>query len=422
LLVIYSFLVLLAAIFFLPLSFLLDAAEPSLRGGWRERLGWVPLPASSSPRLWVHAVSVGEVQLARQLLTELLGRRPDLEVLMTSTTRAGRRLALQARLPRTRVAALPLDAPIFVARALRRARPAALILIETEIWPNLIRQCRLQGVPVLIANGRISPRAFPRYRRLGSLLAGTLGRVSRFLMRSSEDAERILALGAPAPCTEVTGNLKWDLAPPPREAASIRRELGLQEDAPVLVAGSTFQGEETMVLEAWSAASREFPDLGLVLAPRHPRRFGQVAAILDARRIGYARRSHPSPGTRRVVLLDTLGELRDLYAAGTVCFVGGSFVQRGGQNLMEPAAAGRPVLFGPRTENFADAAQALLEAGAGFRLATGAELSSTLVALLRDPGRCAEAGRRAGELVAAHRGATRRTSDRILACLRLQAF
>lgn len=414
---IYSFLVLLASFIFLPLSLLLDSSDSLLRDGWKERLGWVPHPSGSSPRIWVHAVSVGEVQLARQLLPALVEKRPDLSVLLTSTTRAGRLLAHQARLPKTTVSALPLDLPIFIARALRRARPAALVLMETEIWPNLIRTCRRQGVPVLIANGRISPRAFPRYRFLGSFLRAVLVQISRFLMRSSDDAQRILALGAPPEAMEVTGNLKWDLAPPAQDAATLRRSLGLPEGSPVLVAGSTFPGEEAAVLDAWGAARREFPDLGLVLAPRHPGRFAQVAGILDKRRIPYARRSSPASGPCSVILLDTLGELREIYAAGTVCFVGGSFVRRGGQNLMEPAVAGRAVLFGPRTENFADAAQALLDAGAGFRVAEPAGLGSAVLALLRDPGRCAEAGRRAGALVMAHRGATRKTAEKVLASL-----
>ena len=415
---IYSFLVLLASLVLIPLSFILDFNDPRIRRGWKERLGIVPrLPDSAAPRLWIHAVSVGEVQLARQLLAEIRSRRPEVEVLLTSTTSAGRRFALEAKLPKTRVCALPLDLSCLTRRALWRARPNLLILMETEIWPNLIRQCSAQGIPVVIVNGRISSRSFPRYRLLGAFLGRTLAGVHRFLMQSESDAGRIRDLGAPSDRMEVTGNLKWDLPAPEQSAASISQELGLPPDAPVFVAGSTFEGEETVVLDAWAAMRGEFPSLCLVLAPRHPHRFQRVSELLASRGVSHARRSRPGGMTCEVLLLDTLGDLRRAYAAGTVCFVGGSLVSRGGQNLLEPAAAGRPVLFGPRTENFADAARALLEAGAGFRIDSPAGLLPTAIQLLRDPGSREEAGRRGSALVAANRGATRRTAERVLAYL-----
>ena len=418
LLFIYTFLVLLASLAWIPLSYLLEFTDRENRQGWKQRLGLVPLlPDSAAPRLWIHAVSVGEVQLARQLLGELFSHRQEVEVLLTSTTPAGRRFALQARLPRTRVSALPLDLPFVSRKALRRVRPQLLILMETEIWPNLIRQCAAQGVPLLIANGRISERSFPRYRLMGSFLSATLATVDRFFMQSEGDGERIRALGAPPERTEILGNLKWDLPAPGQDPASIRHDLGLPPEAPVLVAGSTFEGEETVILDAWEALRREFPTLCLVLAPRHPRRFQRVAELLAGRGIAHARRSRPAAGTQDVLLLDTVGDLRRAYGAATVCFVGGSLVSRGGQNLLEPAAAGRPVLFGPRTENFAEAARQLVLSGAGFRIDSAAALLPALLRLLRDPQGCEAAGQRGAALVAANRGATRRTAERILAYL-----
>lgn len=417
-LLIYSFLVLLASLVVIPLSYILDFQHRELRSGWKEKLGFVPrLPDSASPRLWLHAVSVGEVQLARQLLAELFSRRQDLEVLLTSTTAAGRRFAREARIAGTRVSALPVDLPFLTRRALRRARPHLLVLLETEIWPNLIRQCATRGTPVLIANGRISSRSFPRYRWLGSTLANILARVDRYLMQSEQDAGRIRVLGAPADKIEITGNLKWDLPAPAQSAAAARQDFGLPPDAPVLVAGSTFEGEESAVLDAWEALRMEFPRLCLVLAPRHPRRFERVAELLAGRGLAHARRSRPAGGPHEVLLLDTLGDLRRAYGMGTICFVGGSLVSRGGQNLLEPAAAGRPVLFGPRTENFAEAAQALIDAGAGYRIDSAAALHPTSLRLLRDPQECETAGRRGAALVAANRGATRKTADRILGYL-----
>lgn len=237
-------------------------------------------------------------------------------------------------------------------------------------------------------------------------------------MRSEEDARRIIALGAAAEKVEVTGDLKWDLPAPDAPASALRRELGLDPEAPVLVAGSTFEGEEAAALEAWVALRAEFPSLALVLAPRHPARFEEVAGLLAARGIEFFRRSGKRErGRSPVLLLDTVGELRRAYGAGTVCFVGGSLGSRGGQNLLEPAAAGRPVLFGPRTENFAEAAEALLLSGAGFRVDSAQGLHAAVRDFLRHPERCEEAGRRGAALVAARRGAAARTAGRILALL-----
>ncbi|HEV8376891.1 MAG TPA: glycosyltransferase N-terminal domain-containing protein, partial [Candidatus Polarisedimenticolia bacterium] len=367
-LIIYTFLVLLVSLAVIPLTLLLDMGSSELRGGWKQRAGFVPrLPVSSAPRIWIHAVSVGEVQLARQLLGELRSLRPDLEALLTSTTQAGRKLAHGAGLPATWVSAFPVDLPFCMSRALSRGRPNLLVLMETEIWPNLIRRCAWQGIGVVMANGRISPRSLPRYRLLGPALARLLGDVDRFLMQSEDDARRIESLRAPRDRIEVTGNLKWDL-PAPGSPAVVRQEMGLEPEAPVIVAGSTFEGEEEVVLGCWESLRAEFPGLALVLAPRHPRRFEAVAALLERRRVSFRRRSRPAGGAAPVLLLDTVGELRRAYATGTICFVGGSLVSRGGQNLMEPAAAGRPVIFGPRTENFALAAEALIRSGGGFRI------------------------------------------------------
>jgi 3-deoxy-D-manno-octulosonic-acid transferase len=418
LLFLYTFLVLLASLVVIPLSLILETPKREVREGWKQRLGFIPrLSGSIQPRIWLHAVSVGEVQLARQLLLELRSGRESLETLLTSTTIAGRELAIGAAIPHTRVSALPLDVPWFVRRALRRWRPALVILLETEIWPNLIRECARAGIPCIIANGRISVRSLPRYRMLGFALSSILRQVSQFLMQSEDDSVRIQSLGAPPDRTQVIGNLKWDLPGVSDSPASIRRRFGLPSDASILVAGSTFEGEEKVVLDAWKALQKEIPGLGLVIAPRHPRRFDRVSELLTQEGIFHARRSRAEAGVHPVLLLDTVGELRSAYAAGNVCFVGGSLVKRGGQNLLEPAAAGRPVLFGPRTENFAEAARALLASGAGFRIESARDFLPAALRLLRDPQACEEAGRKGQALVAANRGATRRTAERILAFL-----
>jgi len=268
---------------------------------------------------------------------------------------------------------------------------------------------------VLLVNGRISERSLSRYRLFRPALAPLLERITLCLMQSQTDAERIRSLGAPAARVEVTGNLKWDLPEPERTSAAVRDGLGIPLSSAVLVAGSTFQGEEASLIEIWRSLRGEFPDLRMVLAPRHPHRFERVAALLSERGVPFSRRREGSGGPiSPVLLLDTMGELREVYSAGTICFVGGSFVRRGGQNLMEPAAAGRPVLFGPRVENFQDAAAALVEAGGGFRVSDPGELLAVVRRLLREPAAGVEAGRRARAVVAAHRGATGRVAERVL--------
>jgi len=423
-LLVYSSLVFLAAVASFPVLLLLSFRQPELRHGLLERLGWVPsAPPGSSPPVWFQAVSVGEVEVARRLLAELQERFPHLPCLLSSTTLAGRRLAARAmRNGGVRTFYFPLDLPLVVRHAIRRLQPRVLILVETEIWPNLLKTCARTGIPVVMVNGRISDRSYPRYRFFRFFLRQILSGVSLFCMQSERDAERILSLGAPGDRVRVTGNVKWDLEGTETSAAAVRESLAIPADSPVLVAGSTSEGEEATVLSAWEQLRADAPKLRLVLAPRHPDRFDKVAGILKDRGIPFARRSDGSPSpVAPVLLLDTIGELKRAYAAGTVCFVGGSLVGRGGQNLMEPAAQGRPVLFGPRTENFSEAAQLLLKTGAGFRVTDAASLASCARMLLTDPTACESAGRRGRDLVARNRGAARLTAESICSLLQRSA-
>jgi 3-deoxy-D-manno-octulosonic-acid transferase len=237
-------------------------------------------------------------------------------------------------------------------------------------------------------------------------------------MQSEADAERIRALGVPPSRVHVTGNVKWDVTRPQEPAEAVRARLGISPDSLVLVAGSTSEGEEEIVLTAFSRLRRAFPTLRLVIAPRHPRRFDGVAGLLSRRGIPFVRRSLGQKLEEKpIMLLDTLGELATTYGAATVCFVGGSLVARGGQNLMEPAACGRPVIFGPRTENFAGAAAELIKAGAGFRITNTETLVTTVQDLLQDSAACAASGRSGLEIVARNQGATRRNAEAIEAIL-----
>ena len=311
-----------------------------------------------------------------------------------------------------------------MARRLERLRPRAILILETEIWPNLLRLCAQEGVPVILVNGRISPRSFPRYRALRPFLRRALSCVSLFGMQSREDADRIVDLGADERRVRVTGNLKFDLAPPPADRQGVRLRLGLEDGAPLFAAGSTAAGEERAVLEAFAALRLSHPSARLVLAPRHPEDFatarrlageaGHAVALWTRLAAGQpertgARGPAPAPARFDVLVLDVMGVLPDLYAASDLVFVGGSLVRRGGHNVLEPAALGRPVLFGPHMENFRAAAEALTAAGAGFVARDGEELGNLLVRLLSDRAGYAVASAMARRVVEANRGALDRT-------------
>jgi 3-deoxy-D-manno-octulosonic-acid transferase len=392
------------------------------RAGHPEESSPAPLPGG----FWLHAVSVGEVRLALPLAARLRALLPAAPIHLTTNTPTGRGLAEAARrrgdpgAPGT-LSLLPFDFRVSMGRLLDALRPRAVLILETEIWPNLLRACAARRVPVLLVNGRISPRAYRRYRLVRRFLRRPLGQVRCFGMQSEEDADRIRDLGAPAERVRVTGNLKFDLPVPDVAPAEARRRLGLAFDMPLFVAGSTAPGEEVPVLEAFAALRRRAPRARLALAPRHPERFAAAGAAL--RRAGL--RVVPLSGLAEGVdhdalLVDVVGVLPDIYAAADVVFVGGSLVRRGGHNVLEPAALGKPVLFGPYMENFRGAARALAEAGGGFEVRGGRDLGEQAVRLLLDReahGRAAAAARRAVE---ANRGALDRTVGMIAEALEMR--
>lgn len=416
----YSVLATLLGVAALPILFLLGFRHRALRSSLPERYGGVVPTGEGEPDpIWIHGVSVGEVRVAQRLLGELLASRPEGGFALSTSTLAGRRLALEGENEEYRSFFVPIDAPFAIRRTLKRLRPSALVLMETEIWPNLILACSRAEIPVFLANGRISERSFPRYRQVRFLLRRVLPHVSLFCMRSKEDSSRICNLGAPPERIKVTGDLKWDLASPSESPESVRADLGVPAGAPVLVAGSTGEGEEERMVRAWEQARKTNPELRLILAPRHPARFEKVSDTLSRLGVLFTRRSRQGRMEHSpLLLLDTVGELARIYGAGTMSFVGGSFTSRGGQNLLEPLAWGQPVLFGPHTENFSDIAQSLLETGAGFRVRNEIELASTVGRLLADPRISEKAAQSGLHLLATNRGATRKTAeaiDRLLA-------
>jgi 3-deoxy-D-manno-octulosonic-acid transferase len=406
------------------------ATQAILRGKYRrglgERLGRVPAWTGTVPPVWLHAVSVGEVMAATPLARELAARRPELPLLVSTVTDTGRGVA-EARLPARQFVFFPLDFAWAVRPALDRLRPRAVLLTETEIWPNFLRACSARDVPVVLVNGRISQRSYPRYRRVRRFFGRVLQGIRLFCMQTPEDARRILDLGAPPERVHVVGNLKFDLAAgdPARggtadgsDGPAVRQMLGVPLSRPVLVAGSTHRGEEGPVLEAFKTVRRSVPDLTLLLAPRHPERVGEVEALLEREGLPWIHRSRlPVDVLPAVILVDTMGELARLYAAGTVVFVGGSLVPIGGHNILEPASHARPVLFGPHMGNFAEMARIFLEHQAGVQVREAGLLAEEILRLLREPhvaGRMGESGR---AIVGTHQGAGRRTVDLLEAVL-----
>ena len=383
------------------------------RSYWRnfgERFGLGP-PTASSP-IWVHAVSVGEVQAAAALIVALHARYPQTPLLVTTFTPTGAARARGLFRGVAEVRFLPFDLPGSVRRFLDRARPRLAIIIETELWPNLYRRCRLRRIPLVIASARMSRRSIDRYRRLGALFRETVAGGVVIAAQGEGDAERFRALGAAAERTYITGNLKFDFTLPPDigERGKALREQYAPSGA-VWVAGSTHAGaEEEAVLEAHRHVCTIHSDALLVLAPRHPNRFGDVAAWLERQGIALTRRSQSSAAydARKglnVLLLDTLGELLYLYAAADVAFVGGSLVPIGGHNLLEPAALGLPILTGPNNSNGEDVARLLLECGAAQIVRNGAELGSSVAALLSNQPLRRQTGDRARAAVDRNRGA-----------------
>lgn len=388
--------------------------EPDYLRGWSERLGFGRRPPAHG--IWLHAASVGEVAAAEPLLRALRERYPGLPCLVTTFTPTGRARALAGLDGIAEVAYLPLDLPAAVRRFLRRTRPRLGIVLEAELWPNLLHGCADAGVPLLLANARLSETGAARYRRgpLARLVGPAVRRLYRIAAVDEAAAARFAALGVPAERITVTGNLKFDLTLPPRtaERGGELRRVWHALQRPVWVAASTHSGEEEGVLDAHEALIRRYPSLLLVLAPRHPQRFDAVAELCRARGLAFVRRSRGEAVDAgvRVVLGDTLGELPLFYALADLAFVGGSLVPGiGGHNLLEPAALRRPVITGPHLEAWGSVADLLYEAGALRRAEDSTALAEAVSGWLEDESGRETAGRAAARVVESHGGALART-------------
>ncbi|NUQ61779.1 MAG: 3-deoxy-D-manno-octulosonic acid transferase [Pirellulales bacterium] len=409
---------------FLSLPWLLYQAvrKGKYREGFAEKfLGLVPRRTAEGPCLWFHAVSVGEVNLLATLIRRIEEERPEWHCLISTTTMTGMALA-RKKYPKLAVFYCPLDFSWAVREAMRRIRPTVLVLAELELWPNLVRAAEKSGARVAVVNGRLSEHSFRGYRRIRPLVAGILRRIGAVGAQDEAYAERFRRLGAPQTSVHVTGSMKYDGAETDRanpHTQRLRRLAGVRDDDIVFLAGSTQEPEESVALEVFRELRDPWPQLRLVVVPRHPDRFDSVARLLDRSGLPWQRRSQldrtGADPSARILLVDAVGELGVWWGTARIAFVGGSMGNRGGQNMIEPAAYGAAVSFGPNTRNFRDIVATMLDRDAAVVVHDERELTGFVRRCLDEPEFADDLGRRARQLVASQLGATQRTFDLLAA-------
>lgn len=407
------------SIFYLPL-FLVKGKH---KAGFAQRFGFVPGRTSAALRgkktVWIHGVSVGEVVLALRLMDELRGRFGVERFVLTTTTAAGREVAEKGKRPEDELLYFPVDFRGSVRRFVGSVRPASVVVLETEIWPNLIRELSERKIPLYLLNGRISDRAIGKYRLVRGFLAASLARVDGIGVQDEVMRDRFVELGAPPERVHVTGNIKFDWQPTARAEADAQA-IGARvtrAGATLCVAGSTHEGEEAMIFGAYKKVRERDGRFGLVVAPRHMNRLASVEAAAARARVAVERVSGPASADAPVYLLDRMGVLASLYRHADIVFMGGSLVPAGGHNLVEPAYYEKPIVFGPYMQNFKEMAAEFKKAGAAVEVRTESELADALASLSADAGRRSELGAAAKRLVQRHQGATRRNIERFLSPL-----
>ncbi len=409
----YNVLLVLMTILMSPVILYKLARERKYRGGLTQKLGRVrkrvkKVIGTSRP-IWVHAVSVGEVMAAHPLIRELKRKFPDTKLILSTVTVTGNYTALQRVPEADAIFFFPFDFPFIVRKVIGRINPAIVLVAETELWPNFFRELNRKGIPSAVINGRISPHSYRNYMKFRAFFSEVFRQVNLFCMQSSEDADRIREIGAPAERVIVTGNLKFDQKIP----ASTSAPLALQPGNKVITAGSTHRGEEAALLNVFRRLREQFPELILIIAPRHPERFDEVERLIN--RAGYdcRRRTRLKGAVKDVLLLDTIGELRSFYRICDIAFVGGSLVKVGGHNLLEPAVMKKPVIFSRYMFNFKEISEALISAGGGILVKDQEELYTECQKLLSEPERARRIGACAFSVIEANSGAASRTIDAV---------
>jgi 3-deoxy-D-manno-octulosonic-acid transferase len=396
-------------------------SKKKLRASILGRTGKAAPREGDGPCILIHAVSVGEARLAEPLAAALCEAMPGWGIVVSSTTPTGMEVAAK-NIPHAGIVRFPLDFSWRVKRFLNAIRPDAIVLLELEIWPNFLREAFRRNIPVIVANGRITCESAQRYKKFAFIMRKYFRGLAHVAAQDEPSAARFRAIGVDAERVSVLGNIKFDSIAPgrdEREEAAARKELRIPEGAPVLVAGSTRENEEKILLEIYKEICDKEQILELVLAPRHPERLPEVRSLLRERGIAFTNKSGLGSGKNgRVVLVDTMGELSRIYRAADVVFVGGSLVPLGGQNMLEPAAAGRAVLFGPYTDNFEEAATLLIEAKGAIRVKDAKDCRETIGRLLDNPAEACRLGDRAIEAIRNSGGATARHVEMIKSVLK----
>lgn len=401
---IYTALYIILLPFILPVHYI-RRPKPIRKRWLNERFGYISKGSLKKadrkrrPTIWIHAVSVGEALAAKPLIREL---RKKADILVSTVTDTGQEVASDFMDKDEGLIYVPLDIPTAVRRTIEGIKPDLIIVMETELWPNLFRTAKRMGIPAVIVNGRISANSFSGYRKISFFIKPVLHLADTFCMQTDMDASRIMELGGPEDRVMVTGNLKLDITPP-----TVVPEWCKALSRPVIVAGSTHDGEEDLILEAFMKIKADYKGASLILAPRHPQRSREIEYLIQSRGISYSNRSDNRFSGRDVIILDTIGELSSVYGSADLCIIGGSFIPRGGQNLFEPASWSKPVICGPHMGNFPLAAGFFQE---GAAITTEREgLKSTMESLLSDSARAEEMGRKAKALYLQNRGAVGKT-------------
>jgi 3-deoxy-D-manno-octulosonic-acid transferase len=396
------------------------------RGLAEKLLGRIPFQRNDRPIVWFHAVSVGEVIQLQKIVDEFRRQTSDaFQILVTTSTDTGFDLAIN-RFAGCQVSWFPLDFTWAVSTALNRIQPSMIVLMELELWPNFLQTSSDRDIPVAVINARMSERSHRRYQRIRRILTPIFGSLSLVAAQSRSSADRLLSLGVDARHLRLTGSIKFDGVDGNRENSktqSLRRFFDIRDDEVVLMAGSTQEPEEQLAIQTWLALRDEFPHLRLLIVPRHKERFDAVAELIQSHQLSVIRRSQKpaisgsvavARSKSSVLLLDTIGELSACWGLAEIAFVGGSFGNRGGQNMIEPASYGACVMFGPNTWNFRDVVARFSDAGACLQLDSPEQMLPTVRSLLTDPERCRETGRRAREVVLSQQGAVQKTVDLLI--------